>query len=156
MINNSFTAANVNFTINSFTGDYVSFQAYFENFAGPHPGPHIILGGDMSGLCPFGLAPPNCYTGQKWSVNDPMFFLHHAMVDKVWRDWQLRDPNNTNAFGGGSVSAQVDPTQALTYPTGAPPFLNLSSVIPSDGFWGNITVGDVMSTTAGPLCYIYA
>ena len=69
MVNTSFTKANVDFTVNSFTGDYINFQAYFEAIAGPHPGPHIILGGDMSGLCPFGLTEPNCYVGMRWSSN---------------------------------------------------------------------------------------
>lgn len=69
MINVTFSAANVNFTVNSFTGDYISFQTYLENVGGPHPGPHIILGGDMSGLCPFGMVPPACTPGMKWSSN---------------------------------------------------------------------------------------
>ena len=31
-----------------------------------------------------------------------------------------------------------------------------SSIIPGDGFWNNVTIEDVMSTTGGRLCYIYA
>lgn len=27
------------------------------------------------------------------SPNDPVFFMHHCMVDKVWHEWQLRFPN---------------------------------------------------------------
>jgi len=69
LINTSFTKENVDFTVNSFTGDFVGFHAYTESILGPHPGPHIILGGDMSGLCPFGMAPPQCYPGQRWSPN---------------------------------------------------------------------------------------
>ena len=94
------------------------------------------------------------------------------MIDKIWYEWQLRDPSNKNAFGGGTISMQVDPTIATTYPTGAPPFLNvseipsgccggadtlqLSSVIPSDGLWEDTTIQDVMDTVDGKLCYIYA
>ena len=33
----------------------------------------------MTGLCPGGTGPPDCYAGPKWSSNDPMFFLHHAV-----------------------------------------------------------------------------
>jgi len=69
MINTTFTKANVDFTTNSFTGDFVAFQNYLENISGPHPGPHAILGGDMSGLCPFGLVPPACFPGMRWSPN---------------------------------------------------------------------------------------
>ena len=94
------------------------------------------------------------------------------MIDKVWYQWQLRDSSNKNAFGGGTVSVQVDPIQGAIYPTGAPPFLNvseapssccsgayvrqLSSVIPGDGFWEDVTIQDVMDTVDGKLCYIYA
>ena len=69
MINTTFTKENVDYTINSFTGDYINFQAYLENINGPHPGAHIMLGGDMLGMCPFGLDIPNCYAGMKWSPN---------------------------------------------------------------------------------------
>jgi hypothetical protein len=31
-----------------------------------------------------------------------------------------------------------------------------SSVIPSDGLWGNVRVRDVMDTVGGKLCYVYA
>lgn len=29
------------------------------------------------------------------SPNDPIFWLHHCMLDKVWADWQERYPNST-------------------------------------------------------------
>jgi tyrosinase len=27
------------------------------------------------------------------SPNDPVFFLHHCNVDRIWYAWQLRNPN---------------------------------------------------------------
>lgn len=98
------------------------------------------------------------------------------MIDKVWYDWQHRNPRNKGVFGGGSISWQVNTTQSFAeYPTGAPPWLNVrenplvdrgcgegidvqqtSSPIPSDGLWGDIVVDDVMDTVGGRLCYIYA
>jgi len=69
MINTTMTEENVDFTINSFTGNYTNFQTYFENINGSHPGPHIILGGEMIGQCPFGLQAPECVNGMKWSPN---------------------------------------------------------------------------------------
>lgn len=65
MIDTPFAQTNVNFTTNSFTGDYTNFQVYFENTTGPHPESHIILGGDMSEFFPFGLEPRGCYAGMK-------------------------------------------------------------------------------------------
>lgn len=156
MYNTTFTSAVVNATVSSPPGDYITFQATIENFAGPHPGPHLILGGDMGGTCPQGLGPPSCNPGPKWSPNDPMFFLHHAMIDKIWYDWQQMNSSSKNAFTGGSISWQANSNvSVLQYPTGAPPLLSTSSVIPSDGMWGKITVGDVLDTTGGTLCYIY-
>lgn len=97
MLNTTFTREIVDSIVNSFTGDFINFQGTLEGLSGPHPGPHFILGGDMGGLCPFGLAPPVCNPGPKWTPNgeqeycflfywlliialiDPMFFLHHAV-----------------------------------------------------------------------------
>ena len=69
LVNTTFTSVVVNYTVSSFTGDYIAFQAFVESFSGPHPGPHGIVGGDLWGGCPFGLAPPVCYGGPKWSPN---------------------------------------------------------------------------------------
>lgn len=46
--------------------------------AGVHGGGHYILGG--AGVDFFA------------SPNDPAFFFHHSMIDKVWADWQAIDP----------------------------------------------------------------
>jgi len=154
MVNTTFTSEVVNSTVSSFTGEYIQFQAHVEGFNGPHPGPHVIVGGDLVGSCPFGLASSACNGGPKWSPNDPIFFLHHAMIDKVWYDWQNRDPRNKNVFAGGTVSWQAGAPYAQ-YPTGGPPFLNTSSPIPGDGLWENTTVGDVLDTVGGRLCYVY-
>lgn len=157
VISTTFTKKNVDFILGSFGGDYVAFQTYTENVGGPHPGPHFLLGGDMTGSCPFGLEPPECVTGMKWAPNDPLFFLHHAMIDKVWFDWQHRNDSNANAFEGGATSWQTDPNITFTqYPTGAAPWLNSSSALTSDGLWDGVTIGDVMSTVGGHLCYTYA
>jgi hypothetical protein len=45
------------------------------------------------------------------------------MIDRIWYLWQLRSSTNKGAFGGGSISIQVDPVQAAAYPNGAPPNL---------------------------------
>ena len=69
MFNATFIKEIVDFIVGSFTGDYINFQGTLENFSGPHPGLHLIQGGDMGGTCPFGLEPPECYAGPKWSTN---------------------------------------------------------------------------------------
>jgi len=155
MPNTTMVPENVAFMVNGFDGDFIGFQAYFEGLPGPHSGPHLMLAGDMGGLCPFGTGPPDCYFGTKWTPNDPMFFLHHAMVDKIWYDWQHALPMNKYAFGGGE-NATFGTSDFVEFPTGKPPYLNLSTPIPGDGLWEDVSIWDVLDTQAGKLCYIYA
>lgn len=53
------------------------FRNQVEGFLGPnlHNRGHGWVGGSMLPMT---------------SPNDPVFFMHHAMVDKVWYEWQLR------------------------------------------------------------------
>ena len=58
-----------------------SFRPAFE--AGAHSRPHLFIGGAMNTFA---------------SPDDPLFWLHHAFVDKVWTMWQdchhVYDENN--------------------------------------------------------------
>ncbi|KZT29126.1 Di-copper centre-containing protein [Neolentinus lepideus HHB14362 ss-1] len=152
--NNSFTIEEVSKMINGFTGDYIGLQTCLAKFQGSHNSLHFIVGGDLGGTCPWD-APSDCVPGPTFSVNDPIFFFHHAMVDKIWHDWQNRDLANFWQFGGGSVSVLEDWPQFQKYPTGAPPMMDLNTKIMTDGMFPEITVRDVMNTTGGYLCYVY-
>ncbi|THH21568.1 hypothetical protein EW146_g41 [Bondarzewia mesenterica] len=121
--NTSFTQKEISNLINGYTGDYKGFQAYFEFFEGAHSSVHEIMGGDLAGQCPAN-APSNCTAGPTWSANEPLFWMHHAMVDKVWYDWQHRDSANFWSFSGGSVQAFENDTYYTEYPNGAAPFLS--------------------------------
>ncbi|KAF9648026.1 Di-copper centre-containing protein [Thelephora ganbajun] len=156
MPNSTMTRENVVHMVGGFDGDFIGFHSYFEGLSGSHAGAHLIVSGDMGGLCPYDREAPECYAGAKWTPNDPIFFLHHAMVDKLWYDWQNRLPMNKFAFGGGSVSAFGEFPAFFEFPTGAPPYLNFSSKIPGDGLWEDVSIWDVMDTRAGALCYVYA
>ncbi|KAI0316266.1 Di-copper centre-containing protein [Amylostereum chailletii] len=152
--NTSFTAAEVSKMVNGFVGDYKGFQTYFEGWEGAHGSVHLIMGGDLGGDCP-SSAPSNCTNGPTFSANEPLFWMHHAMVDKVWYDWQQANTANAAAFKGGSVQALENATYNAEYPNGAPPFLNMSSILPADGLFTESTIQDVFNTTAGILCYVY-
>jgi hypothetical protein len=41
---------------------------------------HRWIGGDMLSMT---------------SPNDPIFFLHHSNVDRIWAKWQLEHPDQT-------------------------------------------------------------
>ena len=99
----------------------------------------------MTGLCNAG-SPASCVPGAKWTPNDPLFFLHHAVrilllvspysirlttrlsqfVDKNWHEWQLKSPNNTNAIGGGTVQALDTFANFVAHPTGVAPLVTVS------------------------------
>jgi len=108
------------------------------------------MGGDMSGFCPAGTGVPDCYAGPKWTPNDPMFFLHHAvstpssspvisavkqpllqMIDRLWTEWQHKAQQNGLSFGGGSVQARETFEMYQTFPNGGPPFLHVGATRPN-------------------------
>ncbi|KAJ7693382.1 hypothetical protein B0H17DRAFT_1199897 [Mycena rosella] len=154
----SFTEQVVESMINGFVGDFKGLQAQMEGVEGPHANVHFIVGGDMGGICPVD-APAGCISGPTFTPNDPLFFLHHAMVDRVWFKWQQKHALNKYAFAGGSVqkldnfTVQLLPLDFI--------LTNLScskmdSEIPTDGLAPlPSTVSNVISTTEGPLCYVY-
>ncbi|KAJ6571409.1 Di-copper centre-containing protein [Mycena capillaripes] len=152
--NATFTPAERDKLVNGFVGNYVGFQKYFEGFNGSHGAVHLMMGGDLGGQCP-GDAPPDCVGGPTFSANEPLFWLHHDMVDKMWYDWQNKHPSNTKAFFGGSVQALDNATYYQSFPNGAGPFYNVNSTMPSDGLFPSPKISDVLSTTEGMLCYVY-
>ncbi|KAF8519617.1 Di-copper centre-containing protein [Hysterangium stoloniferum] len=158
-----------------FRGDYKGFQSWIEGMQGPHMSVHLVLGGDMGGDCPpnsTAVCRPN--PDPMGSANDPLFWLHHEMVDKLWNQWQRSHPENYWAFEAGITR---DLYTWPRYPNGAPPamhvrtFLSISGicnlhsppisqldyVLPTAGvLMGNYTVGDMLHTRGdGPLCYVY-
>jgi tyrosinase len=56
-------------------GDFMDFQSQLEDI---HNGVHVWVGGTMSDIAT--------------AAYDPLFWAHHAMIDRLWRLWQLRHP----------------------------------------------------------------
>lgn len=82
------------------TDNIVHFQGNVSSAgynAGVHGGGHYILGGNSLDFFA--------------SVNDPAFFVHHAMLDKVWTDWQALDPGSRSWALNGTDTA-FDPIGA--------------------------------------------
>jgi tyrosinase len=153
MVNTTMTKQNVDFVVNGFEGNYTSMHAYLDSTNGTHINIHLIMGADLTGLCP--KAAVGCVSGAKWTPNDPLFFMHHAMVDKIWYDWQHKSPKNKDVFAGGSVAALDSFANFVRFPNGLPPALGFDSELPGDGLWKDVKVSDVMDTVAGKLCYVY-
>jgi tyrosinase len=49
------------------------------------------------------------------------------MVDKIWYDWQNRDPVNAKSFFGGSVQRIDSLDDYYKYPNCGPPYLSVST-----------------------------
>ena len=56
-------------------GDFLDFQTQLENV---HDFIHVWIGGTTAEI--------------PWAALDPLFWAHHAMIDRLWRLWQLRHP----------------------------------------------------------------
>lgn len=149
--NVTITKTYVDAAINGYAGDFIGFQNATEKAQAFHANMHMIMGGDLAGTCPT-AAGSSCIGGSTWTPNDPLFFLHHANIDRIWYLWQLKSSANANAFKGGSISTYTD----VAYPNGYPPWLNTSSVLPTDGMFPQKSVKSMLSTVGGDLCYVYA
>lgn len=67
----SFSGASSVQSVIANSNQYSTFRPAVEG--SPHGGVHVIVSGDMSGMN---------------SPNDPLFFLHHCNVDRIWALWQ--------------------------------------------------------------------
>lgn len=59
--------------------DYYTFQSALEN---PHGGVHVSVGGDMSDV--------------RRAALDPVFWLHHANIDRLWEAWLSKCGSRAN------------------------------------------------------------
>nr|XP_023892036.1 tyrosinase-like protein orsC [Quercus suber] len=99
---------------------------------GIHAGGHAGTGGDMSDFFA--------------SSNDPIFWLHHGMVDLLWTTWQARDPPHRQYALNGTDLLQNDPagtTVSVDY-------------VQNFGYLDQPRkLGGLMDTQKGQYCYRY-
>ncbi|KAG2024167.1 tyrosinase central domain-containing protein [Coprinopsis cinerea AmutBmut pab1-1] len=80
------------------------------------------------------------------SPADPIFYLHHANLDRIWAKWQNADRKNRLYDISGPVS-QVGPE--------ADEQVTLDFLLPFETLADPVLLGDVMDTEAYPGCYRY-
>ncbi|EAQ84435.1 hypothetical protein CHGG_08449 [Chaetomium globosum CBS 148.51] len=80
------------------------------------------------------------------SPSDPVFWLHHAQVDRVWTIWQGQDPAaRTYQVWGTGTAANDPPSDNVTLDTSM-----------DFGMIGDSrTIREVSSTVDGDYCYVY-
>ncbi|OSS50031.1 hypothetical protein B5807_05269 [Epicoccum nigrum] len=108
--------------------DYPDFRYQLEG--NPHGAIHSAVGGDMSPAT---------------SPNDPIFFLHHGQIDRLWTLWQQQNLTIRETAFGGPKTQGKDPMNAT-----------LEDVMPYLGLIPDIKISEVMSTHSSLLCYEYA
>ncbi|PYI04773.1 tyrosinase central domain protein [Aspergillus sclerotiicarbonarius CBS 121057] len=101
-------------------------------YVGAHEGGHAAIGANM--LDTFA------------SVQDPVFFLHHGMVDRVWTLWQQGDPESRLLALNGTGIVHDPPTAEL---------VTLDTMMEFGVLDCPVRVGDVMDVLEGEYCYKY-
>lgn len=80
-------------------------------------------------------------------MTDPIFFLHHGQIDRLWWLWQQEDPVARNFdFSGIRILPSGE-----TSPIGA----GLNDTLPMNGLALDISVSKVMTTETKLLHYHY-
>ena len=83
------------------------------------------------------------------SPGDPIFYLHHAQIDRLWTLWQQLEPETRQyALSGTGTVANYPPSPVSQLNDS----INLGKLSPG----GPRPIRDFMSTVQGPLCYDYA
>ncbi|KAL0933454.1 monooxygenase [Colletotrichum truncatum] len=109
-----------------------SFDTYHGSLeGGPHGIIHSSIGGEMN---------------PSTSPNDPVFFLHHAQIDRLWWLWQQSDVAARQADYTGQAAVQGSDTRVAA---------SLDDALLMGGLAEDATVRDLMTTTSSRLCYEY-
>lgn len=77
----------------------------------------------------------------KLTLIDPVFFLHHTQLDRLWSKWQSQEGRAAKYVGSAAHDSQEQ--------------ASLTDLIPMGGLAPDVRVQDIISTQAGELCYNY-
>lgn len=80
------------------------------------------------------------------SPGDPIFYLHHAQLDRLWTMWQ--NQNLTDRQYGLSGTGTM-----FNYPPS--PEFQLNDTITMEKLGGPYPIRDFLNTRDGPFCYEY-
>ncbi|HYZ62791.1 MAG TPA: tyrosinase family protein, partial [Acetobacteraceae bacterium] len=108
-------------------------QANFASEGFLEQSPHDEVHGDVGG-------PGGLMANPQTAALDPIFWLHHANIDRLWEVWLRRDPAHQNPTDPDWLNGPVDQNFAMPAP---------------DGSFYPFTAADVLDTTAPNLDYAY-
>ncbi|PWY86789.1 tyrosinase [Aspergillus heteromorphus CBS 117.55] len=99
---------------------------------GVHGGGHLTVGGVLADI--------------DTSPAEPMFWIHHAQIDRIWTIWQGLDPaKRRNAIWGTHTRADMPPSANMTLDE----MLDFGFISTPREF------ATLMNPLAGPFCYYY-
>ncbi|KDN71871.1 hypothetical protein CSUB01_10977 [Colletotrichum sublineola] len=134
-----FTSNNLlNITVGQASKSIKTFQdelqgRFDQGFLGLHASGHFVANGDASDL----------YA----SPTDPSFFLHHAMVDRVYWLWQALHRQEAFKIAGTITILNLPPSRDAT----------IEDVIEMGVLTQNRPIKDLLNTLgSSPLCYVYS
>ncbi|KAI0143840.1 amino acid transporter [Xylariaceae sp. FL1272] len=133
--------------IQSYTDAWLCWFGGPHGSSGPHASGHAAVGGSMADAT---LSP-----------GDPVFYLHHAWLDKLWWEWQKQDlSNRLTDMGGpnlpiaGSVLGGQGP-EFTNYFGDNGNVTTLNHRLFMSELYPNITIRDIMDLNADVACSEY-
>jgi tyrosinase len=137
-VNTWMTTSNLlNVTIGAASKTIATFQnelqgRFGDSFLGMHAAGHFTMGGEASDLFS--------------SPNDPLFFLHHSMVDRMYWIWQSLHPAQAYNISGTITILNTPPSRDAVKTD----ILNMGVNAP------DLAIGSALNTLGGsPFCYFY-
>ncbi|KAK4233363.1 hypothetical protein C8A03DRAFT_38930 [Achaetomium macrosporum] len=109
-------------------GNWTYYSGALEG--GPHGTIHASLGGEMNPTT---------------SPNEPLFFLHHAQIDRLWWLWQQQDPSRLSEYNGEASHFNETGSREVS----------LDDMLLMGGIEDDVTVREVMDVQGDRLCYTY-
>ncbi|EUC60319.1 tyrosinase tyrosinase: common central domain protein [Rhizoctonia solani AG-3 Rhs1AP] len=109
--------------------EYTEYLDFWNNTERhPHDNIHRTISGDLK---------------RQYSSNEPLFYLHHAQIDRLWTIWQGRNETRLHDYAGNTIQN-----------------MNANIASQSDqlftlNFAPTRDVASVMDTMANGLCYTY-
>jgi len=106
----------------------------------PHNGVHGLVGGRLPNADPRDPRNYGLMSMPDTAALDPIFWLHHANIDRLWEVWIKRNTNHHNPANSAWLAGPADRKFAMPKP---------------DGMGHDFIAQDVLDTTAPELDYIY-
>ncbi|KAI3321447.1 Di-copper centre-containing protein [Xylariaceae sp. AK1471] len=93
----------------------------------------------------------------KLSPGDPIFFLHHGYIDKLWWDWEaLKLPARLTEIGGNNTAHGKNNPSFVNYFNDGGSITTLNHVLWSHNLVPNATIADVMDIGGDYVCSEFA